>query len=321
MNPGTGPVGLISNPRSGHNRKQFEGIRSRIERCPTIHHVVTQSPADIRPALENLSARGISVLAINGGDGTSSAILGEMLASGLFAQLPLIALLPGGTANMNAGDIGVSGSLRRATSRFCSWCENGRDCAGKTTRRALLRVVTEPGGGPHFGMFLGAGAIIQGTEYAHREVHARGLRDDFSLALITLRTVWGVLRDDPEFNRHVAVSLALDDAAAKPHDTLILAVSTLHRLAFGMRPFWGAETGAVRLTLIEQHCSRFARTFFSIVRGRPNSNAVPASGYLSHNADRIRVELDGKLNLDGEILEASGAVDISASQQLEFLTL
>lgn len=46
------------------------------------------------------------------------------------------------------------------------------------------------GAAPRYGMFLG-GAIIQGTEYAHREVHARGLRDDFSLALSTGRTVWG----------------------------------------------------------------------------------------------------------------------------------
>ncbi len=170
-------------------------------------------------------------------------------------------------------------------------------------------------------MFLGGGAIIQGTEYAHREVHARGLRDDFSLALTTVRTVWGVLRNDPAFNRHVTVEVALDDGEAATHDTLILAISTLQRLAFGMRPFWGRGPGAIRITLFRQGCSRFARTFFSIVRGRPSRNAVPESGYISHNADKIRLHLDGKLNLDGEILVAKGRVDISASRPLAFLVL
>lgn len=316
-----GPVGLISNPGSGHNRDQFEHIRQRIEQQACIHHIVTQSPADIGPALRELAERDIAVLAINGGDGTASAILGHMVESGLFARPPLIALLPGGTANMNAGDIGVSGSLDKATARFCQWCEGDRDTRGKVAQRALLRVVTGPDSQPYFGMFLGAGAIIQGTEYAHREVHARGLRDDFSLALSTLRTVWGVLRDDPEFNRHVAVKLSLNDGDAMQHDTLILAISTLQRLAFGMRPFWSREPGTIRLTLIEQHCSRFARTFFSIVRGRPNRNAVPGSGYISHNADEIQFELEGKLNLDGEILVADGPVTISASPTLDFLTL
>ena len=321
MNGAVGPVGLISNPGSGHNRDQFERIHARIARCRAIHHVVTHSPAEVKPALAEFARLQVGVLAINGGDGTASAILGELLEGRLFETPPLIVLLPGGTANMNAGDIGVSGSLWKATERFCNWCEGDRATTGMLARRALMRVVTSPAQPVRYGMFLGGGAIIQGTEYAHREVHARGLRDDFSLALTTLRTVWGVLRNDPAFNRHVTIELALDDSETTTYDTLILAISTLQRLAFGMRPFWGSGPGAIRITLFRQGCSRFARTFISIARGRPNRNAVPASGYISHNANLIRLQLDGKLNLDGEILVANGPVEISASSPLDFLTL
>lgn len=321
MSTVSGPVGLISNPTSGHNRHQFRRIQSRVAQCPGIQHIVTNSQAEVRPALAELARREVGVLAINGGDGTASTLLGELLESGLFQTPPLIVLLPGGTANMNAGDIGVKGSLWKATARFCQWCEGERDTAGMLAQRALLRVMVEGEQAPRFGMFLGGGAIIQGTEYAHREVHARGLRDDFSLALTTLRTVWGVLRNDPDFNRHVTIKLTLGDDRAVTHDTLILAISTLRRLAFGMRPFWGTGPGAIRITLFEQGCSRFARTFLSVVRGRPNNNAVPESGYFSHNTGNIRLQLDGKLNLDGEILVAKGSVDISASKPLEFLTL
>ncbi|MCB1674700.1 MAG: hypothetical protein KDI01_00310 [Halioglobus sp.] len=316
-----GVVGVISNPASGHNRDQFARIQARIERCPAIHHLITRSPADIRAALVSLAERGTTVLAINGGDGTSSAILGELLESGLFETPPLIALLPGGTANMNAGDIGIRGSLARATERFCAWCTGARDTRGKLVQRPLLRVTCGDRQEVYYGMFLGAGAIIQGTEYAHREIHARGLRDDFSLALGTLRTMWGVCRDDPVFNRHVAVDIALDGAEAGRHDTLILAVSTLQRLAFGMRPFWGSGPGPIRVTLIEQHCTRFARTFISILRGRANRNATPEAGYISRNTHGLRLTLDGKINLDGEILAPDGAVDIGTSRPLEFLRL
>jgi diacylglycerol kinase (ATP) len=316
-----GPVGLISNPASGHNRDQFEGIRSRIAHTPVIHHCITYSPSDIAPALQELAALNIEVLAINGGDGTVSAILGELLESQLFAQPPLIALLPGGTANMNAGDIGVRGSLQMAVERFCQWCKGERDISGKVAQRELLRVLIGNNRPPRYGMFLGSGAVVHGAEYAHQEIHSRGLRDDFSLALGTLRTVWGVLRDDPTFNRHVAITLTLDDGPPTQYDTLILAVSTLQRLAFGMRPFWSTEPGAIRLTLMAQGCTRFARTFFSIVRGRPSRNAIPASGYHSHNASRIRLAMKGKINLDGELLEIDDAVDISASAPLRFLRL
>jgi diacylglycerol kinase (ATP) len=315
------PVGLISNPASGHNRDQFKRIRTLIDGHSGIHHRITHSAADIVPALQELAALNIGVLAINGGDGTVSAILGELLETRYFERQPLIALLPGGTANMNAGDIGVRGSLQRAVARFCHWCEHDRDASGKVTQRTLMRVDTGNTQPARYGMFLGGGAVIHGTEYAHREIHSRGLRDDFSLALGTLRTVWGVLRNDPTFNRHVAITLTLDNGDAVRYDTLILAVSTLQRLSFGMRPFWSEEPGAIRLTLMEQGCTRFARTFFSIVRGRPSNNAVPASGYRSHNANTIRLEMDGKINLDGELLEVAGSVSIRASDPLEFLRL
>ena len=321
MKPPAGPVGLISNPASGHNRDQFEDIRVHIGQISSIHHRITHSPADIAPVLRELAALNIEVLAINGGDGTVSAILGELLESRLFVRPPLIALLPGGTANMNAGDIGVRGSLKKAVERFCGWCAGERDIAGKVAQRALLRVLIGNIKQPLYGMFLGSGAVVHGAEYAHQEIHSRGLRDDFSLALGTLRTVWGVLRDDPAFNRHVTITLRLDDREPIQCDTLILAVSTLQRLAFGMRPFWSKEPGAIRLTLMEQGCTRFARTFFSIVRGRPNGNAVPASGYISHNASRIRLEMEGKINLDGELLDVAEALEISASIPLEFLRL
>lgn len=316
----TGLVGVISNPGSGHNRNQFDRIRQRLERCPPVRHIVTAGPGDIGAALAELAQQNIEVLGINGGDGTASAVLGAMLESGLFPTPPRVALLPGGTANMNAGDIGVRGSLRRAVERFCRWCE-GAGGDGRLARRALLEVTPNGAAAPRHGMFLGGGAIIQGTRYAHEEVHSRGLRDDFSLALITIRTIWGVLRDDPRFNRHVRLGLALDNGEPAPFDTLILAVSTLERLAFGMRPFWGEESGNLRLTLMEQGCTQFARTFFSIARGRPNRNAVPASGYRSHNADRIDIDMAGQLNLDGEILDIDGAVSIRATEPLEFIVL
>ena len=316
-----GPIGLISNPSSGHNRDQFEGIRSRIERYPSIHHRITHCTADIGPVLQELADLNVRVLAINGGDGTVAAILGALLESKPFVTPPLIALLPGGTANMSAGDLGLRGSLNKAVTDFCRWSEGNRETANKIAQRAMLRVVIDTDQPERYGMFLGGGAVIHGTEYAHKEIHSRGLRDDFSLALGTLRTVWGVVRDDPNFNQQVDITLSLEDSDPTQYSTLILAVSTLQRLAFGMRPFWSTEPGAIRLTLMEQGCTRFARTFFSIVRGRHSRNAMPASGYHSHNTNRVTLKMEGKINLDGELLQVAQAATISASEPLAFLRL
>ena len=92
-------AGVISNPGSGHNRDQFPRIRDRLERCQGLLHRVTETPEQVPAVLEEFARENIPVLAINGGDGTASAILGQLLESQCFDSLPTIVLLPGGTAN------------------------------------------------------------------------------------------------------------------------------------------------------------------------------------------------------------------------------
>ncbi|HKK22551.1 MAG TPA: diacylglycerol kinase family protein [Pseudohaliea sp.] len=311
-------IGIISNPASGHNRDHFPRLRRELDRCPGALHRVTTHADEVPAVLEEFADAGVGLLVINGGDGTAATILGRVLEQRPFPRQPLVTLLPAGTANMNAGDVGVRGSLRKAVRRFRRWAQTPERPAERLVRH-LLRVTIDDETAPHYGMFLGAGAVVHGTEYAHREIHARGLRDDFSLLLGTVRTAWGVVRGEAEFTAPTRLALTLDGRAAGEAATLILAVSTLERLAFGMRPFWGREPGPLRLTLIEQHAQRFLPTFLSIIAGRPSRQAQPAAGYHSHNAGHIALSLAGALNLDGEILTVARGATLEASTPLVFL--
>jgi hypothetical protein len=314
---------VLSNPGSGHNRDRFAALRARIDTTPGIlAHRITEAPQQIDGVLREFAALGIATLAINGGDGTVSAVLGQLLESRHFARLPQIAILPAGTANMTAGDVGLRGSLGRAVRTLCAWAGGQRAAGtGPAVRRRMLRVQRAGDVRPHYGMFLGAGAVIHGTEYAHREIHSRGLRDDFSLALGTARTVWGVVRGDPRFARSARLTWQRDEQPEQTHDALILALSTLHRLAFGMRPFWGKGPGPLRMTLLEQHCRYFLPNFTAIVSGHPMRMASAAHGYHSHNLQRLRFSLDGPINLDGEILNSHGPFTVEPSPALDFLRL
>ncbi|MCZ6829458.1 MAG: diacylglycerol kinase family protein [Gammaproteobacteria bacterium] len=318
-------IGLISNRNSGHNRDQFEQIKQLVAGCKNVNHLETASSGDIPAALRQLVEQKIEVLAINGGDGTVSAILGHALEHTSFGKLPPVVVLPGGTANMNAGDIGARGKLLPAVRRFCHWAGSGGNLGGEQVQRSLMRVQIGAETSVHYGMFLGMGAVIQGTEYAHQEIHSRGLRDDFSVALGVARTVWGLIRDDPRFSQTVAVNLRLNDATdSHDYNALIIVVSSLQRLFLGMRPFWGTGPGPLRLTLIMEHPHRFLRTFIAIARGKPNRHATTDNGYISHNADRINISMQGSLNLDGEILTsepAAGPITITASPMVTFIRL
>lgn len=317
-------IAVISNCQSGHNRDQLARVAALLAQQPRIAHYQTRTLDEVAPLLEKLvEADKVGLIAVNGGDGTAAYIFGQLLARWPVSALPAIALLPGGTANMTAGDIGIRGKLLPAVKRLCQWAAQGD--AGETAlvRRYVLKVA-QPGHADRYGMFLGAGAIMQGTEYAHQEIHARGLRDSFSLAITLIRTVWGLVRQDPRFCKPVTVSLRLDDGAVRERATVILAISTLSRLFAGIRPFWGQGEGPLQVTQIQIGATRFVRTFWSILRGKANANAVPASGYESEQVSRIELSMAGGLNLDGEVfyLQSGDApVRIDAMGPLCFLKL
>jgi diacylglycerol kinase (ATP) len=318
------PVGLISNPHSGRNRKQLRAIEHIVANHPRVHHCPTPGPADIPAALATLAERSVAVLAINGGDGTVARVLTHLLEDAPFERLPLIALLPGGTTNMNAGDVGLRGNLTSAVQRLCRWADDDRN-EGRLLRRAILRVDPGVGQPAAYGMFFGTGAIIHGIEYCRARLHTRGVANEIGPGLAMVRTLWGIVRGDRRFARPVVVSVALDNAPPAPaEDVLILLVSSLERLLLGMRPYWGKERAPLHVSMIRAGADRLLCNLPALLRGKPGRHAGDAAGYQSWNVERISLTLDGPWTLDGEMYQASraaGPVTISAGVPVTFIRL
>jgi hypothetical protein len=295
-------LGLLSNANSGRNRRQLDRLEALARRYPHVTHLPTGHGGEVREALAEFARRGVDVLAINGGDGTVARVLGEVLEHQPFPGRLPVALLPGGTANMTADRLGVRGSLPGAARRLFDWSAGKQRGAYKALRRPILRVRFADGRDNAYGMFLGAGAVIQGTEYAHREVHARGLRDNAGLAVAVARTLWGLHRGDPRFASPVPATLCLDGSRHFPvRDALVLLVTSLDRLFLGVNPFWGREPGAVRCTVIASEHRRLLRSLPFVLCGRGHRTAKAGAGHFSHNGHRLEVALDGLINLDGEL--------------------
>lgn len=318
---------MISNPGSGNNRKWQARVAARMAAYPRVRHHVTHSPQEAEALIPGLAGAGIKVLVINGGDGTIAAALGLIVTHWPREIWPLIVVLPGGTANMTAGDIGMSATHRRAMRRFYRWLDRGAPCDEEVRARHIMRVEGMPDGQARFGMFLGTGAIMQATSFAHSHVHARGLGGELSLTLILLRTVWGLIRQDPRFYQPTHVGLCVADGQGAqtgraPAPMLILVASTLGRLFLGIRPFWAQGDGPIGLTAIRGGAARFGRSILSVLRGRPNRHVTADNGYESFRGARIELCFEGALNLDGELIETGGSetpLALSAEGPLRFL--
>ncbi len=317
-------VGLISNPHSGRNRKQLDAICRIVADYPNVHHRPTQGAGEIPAVLAEFGSRPIDVLAINGGDGTIARILTELLVQRPFATLPRLALLPGGTTNMNAGDVGLRGNLVKAVRRLCEW-STGAQTSFETLQRPVLRVTGGDGQAAVCGMFFGAGAIMQGIEYCRSNVHTKGVGNEIGPGLAMLRTIWGIARRDRRFLQPVAMAVQRNDDPANPmREILIMLVSSLDRLFLGLRPYWGKETAPLHATLVLDPAGRFLRNLPALLRGRPNRHVTEANGYYSHNAERIRLTMDGMWTLDGELYQATpgdGPVTITSGGDVTFVRL
>jgi len=318
-------VVMVSNPTSGANRKRWASIEARLAARPQIVHHVTQSLADAAALLPHLAAERPDVLVINGGDGTIAATLGMLLDHWPEGAHPLVMVLPGGTANMIAGDIGMAASHRRAMKRFLRWLDGGAKMTGAPCTRHIMRVEGAADGEVRHGMFMGTGAIMQATRFAHSDVHSKGLGGEISLGLILIRVLWGLSRQDPRFYQPTQVRLSLSGAGGTTErDTapmLILVASTLERLFLGIRPFWAARDAAIGLTTIRGGARHFMRGIASLLRGRPNRFVTAENGYESFRGDGIALHLDGEINLDGELFAARGdrPLVITAEGPIRFL--
>ncbi len=325
LSEGTLHLGLLSNANSGRNRRQLSRLEALARRYSHVTHLDTGHGGEVREALAEFARRGIHVLAINGGDGTVARVLGEVVEQQPFPRRLPVALLPGGTANMTADRLGVRGSLARAARRLFDWSAGQQRSACQALIRPILRVRFADGRDNAYGMFLGAGAVIQGTEYAHCKVHARGLRDNAGLAVAVARTVWGLSRGDHRFHRPVQLCLAVDGhPVLEKAPASVLLVSSLPRLFYGVRPFWGEGAGPVRSTVIGGDAECLLRKLPRLLVGRPGVSLTAAEGYHSHRGCHLTLSLDGELNLDGElhrVQRRDGSVTVERGGDFTFLKL
>jgi hypothetical protein len=129
-------VCVMSNAVSGNNRKGLEAVTDRLAAYREVTHHVTRSPEEARALMPALRTEAPEVVVINGGDGTIAATLGLMLEQWRAEDLPLIMLLPGGTANMTAGDIGLASGAARSTG-FATGSTRARRWLARTSAAAI----------------------------------------------------------------------------------------------------------------------------------------------------------------------------------------
>ena len=292
-------VGVLINPLSGRNSRGLATIFQTISEHPSVLLHKVQTPVDVHEALVDFGRRKVNLLVISGGDGTVQAALTVLFQHQPFVSLPQLMVLEGGTTNMIAGDVGVPGNQDKALKRLLQWMQSD---SGRATRiqRPIIRLQV-PGHEVKYGMFFGAAIISQGTQYYHRTKHNKGLRGFPGICMTIVRFLWGIIRQQNQFAAPTHIKLSLNGQLLQKEDFMLLFVSTLDRLFFGLRPFWGNERGPLRLTAVRSRAKYLLQVLPFLVRGRRVGKGTKENGYYSHNIDEVELYIADSVVLDGEI--------------------
>lgn len=299
-------VGLIVNPKSGKNSGSGLKLAEMLTGKPQVHVEIIEDFASLPQIMARMAEAQVDTLFISSGDGTVQAIQTDIAERGLFERQPRLSLLPHGTTNMTAADLGFSERDLPAQALFIA-ASGLRDVAVDVRVRPTVRVVNPRDGQTRHGMFLGTGAVWQGTRFCQRDVHATGLKGDWA-TFATLATAlfkaafWPANRqDESRIDRAYSIAVASNGQSFATGDQLLYLATTLEKLILGTRPFWGGATGPLRSTIVGYPPPNVFRWALPLMRGGEDRK-LP-QGCVSFCKMRVEVETDCPFVIDGEFFE------------------
>jgi hypothetical protein len=296
-------AGLLVNPSSGRRSGRGLALAQRLSGAAGVRAATIERFSELPAILQGFASADVDTLFISAGDGTVHAVQTELAERSPFAKTPRLALLPHGTTNMTAADLGfrVSG-IERQAALITQFGLGRRPTSLKT--RPTVRVANPADGRVRHGMFLGTGALWRATQFCQERVHALGLKGDWatSATLVTglaravfSRTARG---DEDRLDRPHAMHICADGRAFADGFQVLFFVTTLDRLILGTRPFWGGATAPLRATAIAHPPPNLLRHLLPVLFGGEDRRLPEQCRSIA--AHKIAVETRCPFVIDGE---------------------
>jgi hypothetical protein len=274
--------------------------------------------AGLESVIAEMAHAGVSDLFISSGDGTIQAIQTILAERKPFAVLPRLVLLPHGTTNMTAADLGFR--RRNLDAQAAAMSASASD---GTAARPTLRVANPADGKVRHGMFLGTGAIWTATKFCQDAIHRTGLKGDLAtfatLASAVTRSLFS--RPDPDdpnrIDRAYPIAAGSDGETLVPSSQLFMLATTLDKLILGTRPFWAGKTAPIRATIIPYPVPSVMRWLLPMMYGGEDRRAPP--GAHSFCATALAIGSTTPFVIDGEFFDPPADAPLRVETGPEFI--
>ena len=316
--PQLGKVGVLLNPASGRLKKKGSKIRELAGRLPRSTYQEGRDAAEIESILHSFANEQVDTLVVVSGDGTFHLVLSLLLGKTIFAQMPVLAMIPAGTTNMTAKDLGSPSNPLKALEAL------GEALAGDLNATTIERPVLgiRHGDRPDvYGMFYGMGLISEAVESFASSGRGGGMTGERASFATFIRYLGALFSASPKGSQqHVQTAISINGSDYMSEPRLLVLASTLDRLLYGLKPYWGEGKAPIHVTVIKKSPARLWVRLWPLMFGR--GRQFPEDGYFSDDISDIKMKFDGKYVVDGELYPAAkehGPVHITAEKHIEIL--
>lgn len=308
-----GGIGVISNPRSGKNKRN-PGLARRLAYILGDKNLLAQPDHKdgLGEVARHFRERAIDILCINGGDGTAHTVLSAFLAEYGKTPLPTIALLRGGTMNTMARNIGLRGTPESILGRVVS--AYAADEPLSTVERNLLVV-----DGKHAGFLFGNGLISSFLE----AYYEGGDASPWKAVKVLVRAVSSALIGGSfirRLTRPVRVTVDVDGEVWEPQEYLSVAAGTTADIGIGFRLFFRAVQHPDHM-----HALGFACGPMEVVKALPRvrlAQPIDSPYILEKVTRRMVIEADQPQSymVDGDFHQGASRVVVEAGPRVRLVT-
>jgi diacylglycerol kinase (ATP) len=292
-------AGLIVNPSAGKNSGKGLALVDKLsgERAITIR--VLERFGQLEGFLGEMAADGVSDLFISSGDGTIQEILTHIAEGEFFAAPPNIILLPHGTTNLSANDVGFRSHALEAQAGFMRSLE-----PRELTLRNTIRCLNPGDGKLRHGMFVGTGAVAIATRYCQEAFNDQGIKGQWAVAGTLLTAVRKYLftkpdpTDESRFDRPFPITVEAEGRRYAEGAQLLQMSTTLDKLVLNARPFWGGKTAAIRTSVFPYPVPSVLRWMLPVMYGGETRKSPP--GTVSFCSASLEVASRDIFVIDGE---------------------
>jgi hypothetical protein len=173
-----------------------------------------------------------------------------------------------------------------------------------------------------YGMFFGSGMIANGSKYFLQHVRNSGITGETASFIVMLKLIMKLIKGEKsEYTNSVQVKFNDQSENIRDMNSLLIFATTLDRLLFGLKPYWGKDSAPIHFTSIKKNARLFWFSLFRIIFRLAGSLSEP-NGYYSSNNKQIKLLIDGDYIIDGEIFRSDkqkGPIKITATELLTFI--